>query len=438
MVSDFTSDGLQIIDLSQLPVTATLAAQYTNWFSRAHNIFIDNGYAYVIGTEGGGGMHILDLSNPTAPTQTAYYTGSGYIHDVYVWDDTVVTCNGSSQDYQLINVTNKFSPQVISTSASLPGIYAHSGWMTQDKRYFMAMGEFNVRDLTVWDLQDRNTWDLVVATWQMPTGNSIIHNCFVRGNYLHISYYTSGYVVLDITDPENPQLAGQYDTYPSNNGGTYDGAWGCYPYLPSGNVLVSDIQTGLYVLHFDGEVPVELTSFSADNIGKDVILSWSTATETNNSGFEIQRNSGNGFQTIGFVNGFGTTTEKHNYSYADKNLIQGNYSYRLKQIDFDGSFEFSNEVFVDVISPSEFVLNQNYPNPFNPSTKIKYSLAENGFVNLSVYNMLGEKVAVLVNENMNSGEHVLNFDASSLPSGIYLAKLTSGSQVKTIKMNLIK
>ena len=225
VVSDQTNDGLQIIDLSQLPTTATLVAQLNTWFNRAHNIFIDNGFAYVIGTEGGGGMHILDLSNPTSPTQTAYYTGSGYIHDVYVWDDTVVVCDGSSQIYQLIDVTNKSNPQVVSSSASLPGIYAHSGWMTEDKRYFYACEEFNVRDITIWDLQDRSTWDLTVSSWQLPTGSSIIHNCFILGDYAHISYYTSGYVVLDISDPENPQVAGQYDTYPANDGGTYNGAW---------------------------------------------------------------------------------------------------------------------------------------------------------------------------------------------------------------------
>lgn len=249
-----TGRGLQIVDLSQLPDTATLVNTLETWFTRAHNIYIDNGFAYVIGTNNGGGMHILDLSNPTNPTETAYYTASGYIHDVYVWNDTVVVCAGSSQIYQLIDVTNKSNPQLISSSISLPGIYAHSGWMTEDKRYFLACEEFNIRDITVWDLVDRTTWDLTVSSWSLPTGSSIIHNLFIKGDFAHISYYTSGYVVLDISDPTNPQLVAQYDTYPSTNGGTYNGAWGCYPYLPSGNTIISDIETGLYVLHFDGDV----------------------------------------------------------------------------------------------------------------------------------------------------------------------------------------
>jgi choice-of-anchor B domain-containing protein len=438
VVSDYTSDGLQIIDLSQLPTTATLVNQITTWFERSHNIFIDNGFAYAVGTEGGGGIHIIDLSNPVNPTQTAYYTTSGYVHDVYVWNDTIVACAGSSEQYHLINVSNKSNPQLISISQTLPGIYAHSGWMTQDKRYFLACEEFNVRDLTVWDLQDRSSWDLVVSTWQMPTGSSIIHNCFVRGNYVHISYYTSGYVVLDVTNPTNPQLAGQYDTYPSSNGGTYDGAWGCYPYLPSGNVLVSDIESGLYVVHFDGEVPVELSSFTAQATGNSVILNWATATETNNQGFEVQRKSDSEFYTIGFVSGQGTTTESQNYSYTDRNLDNGTYEYRLKQTDFDGSFHYSETVNTEIFYASSFELKQNYPNPFNPSTTIRYTVPKNEFVNLSVYNLLGEKVAELVNEVKNAGEYKVNFTADGVTSGIYFAKISAGDFTQSIKMSLLK
>ncbi|MCH6573897.1 MAG: choice-of-anchor B family protein, partial [Bacteroidetes bacterium] len=244
-----SGQGLQIIDLSNLPTSASLVNTVDTLFSRAHDIFIDNGYAYVVGTNGGGGMHILDLSDPVNPTETAYYTASGYIHDLYVWDDTVVVCAGSSGEYHLVNVSNKSNPQFISASSPISGIYAHSGWMTEDKRYFIAAEEFNVRDLIVYDLQDRSTWDVVVPSWQM-SGNSPIHNIFVLGNYAHISYYKDGYVVLDISDPTAPKFAGQYDTFPGS-GGTYDGAWGCYPYLPSGHVIISDISTGLYVLKFD-------------------------------------------------------------------------------------------------------------------------------------------------------------------------------------------
>jgi choice-of-anchor B domain-containing protein len=435
VVSDFTSDGLQIIDLSQLPTTATLVNQITTWFTRAHNIYIDNGYAYVIGTEGGGGMHILDLSNPVNPTRTFYYTGSNYIHDVYVWNDTAYAA--AEDSYDLINVTNKNNPQLISVSLTLPGIYAHSGWLTENKRYFVGTEEFNVRDITVWDLVDRSSWNLAVPTWSLQN-SSIIHNLFILGNYAHISYYTSGYVVLDITDPTNPQVAGQYDTYPSNNSGNYAGAWGCYPFLPSGNTLVSDMQTGLYVVHFDGMVPVELSSFTAEVADENVTLKWTTSSEKNNQGFEIQKRSETEYYTIGFVEGNGTTTDISNYAYTDKNVESGTYYYRLKQVDFDGSSEYSDEIFVEITSPADFVLEQNFPNPFNPATNIRFNLPTTDFVNISVYNLVGEKVSELVNGELQQGEHNLTFNASELPSGIYIAKLSAGNFNQSIKMTLLK
>lgn len=431
-----TGRGLQIVDLSQLPITATLVNTIETWFTRAHNIFIDNGFAYVIGTNNGGGMHILDLSNPVNPKRTFYYTGSDYIHDVYVWNDTVVAAADDS--YDLISVSNKFSPQLLSVSLILPGIYAHSGWMTEDKRYFIGTEEFNVRDITVWDLSDRSSWNLVVPTWQNPGSTSYVHNLFILGDYAHISYYTSGYVVLDISDPTNPQLAGQYDTYPQNNGGTYNGAWGCYPYLPSGNTLISDISTGLYVLKFNGSIPVELSSFTTEVISRVVNLKWTTSSEKNNQGFEVQRKNESEYYTIGFVEGNGTTTEISNYSFTDKNLQSGIYHYRLKQVDFDGSTSFSEEVMVEVTNPSTFVLNQNYPNPFNPTTNIKFSIPSSGFVNLSIYNLVGEKVSEIVNEILPEGEYNMIFDASNLSSGIYIAKLYADNYNQSIKMTLLK
>jgi choice-of-anchor B domain-containing protein len=437
VATDASGNGLQIIDLSQLPSTATLVNTLNTYFNNCHDLLIDDGFCYTVGGDGIGGMSILDLSNPVTPVRTAYYTASGYIHDIYIWNDTVVASCGSSQTYELVNVTNKSNPQFISSSSLLPGIYAHSGWMTEDKRYFFATEEFNVRDMTVWDLQDRNSWDLAISSWGL-NNNSIIHNLYILGNYAHISYYTSGYLVLDITDPLNPQIAGQYDTYPQDNGGTYNGAWGVYPFLPSGNTIISDINTGLYVLHFNGMVPVELSSFTAIANEQNVILNWSTSSEKNNQGFEIQRKNENEFYTIGFVEGHGTDTESNNYSFVDKNVESGIYTYRLMQIDFDGTSSFSQQVEVEVNSLESFVLKQNYPNPFNPSTNIKFSIPSSGFTNLSIYNLVGEKISELVNDVLPEGEYNYNFNAVNFPSGIYIAKLSTGNHNQTIKMTLLK
>jgi hypothetical protein len=339
----------------------------------------------------------------------------------------------------MVNLVNKSNPQLINESIALPNIYAHSGWLTEDKRYFIACEEFNARDITVWDLSDRSTWNLIVPQWQM-SNSSYVHNVFIRGNYAHIAYYTSGYVVLDISNPSNPQLAGQYDTYPQNNSSNYAGAWGCYPFFPSKTVVVSDMQTGLYVLNFLLDpLPVELTSFTANITPSGVQLKWETATETNNRGFEIERKSdGNEFITIGFVKGNGTTTSPKQYSYIDMISFPSVFTYRLKQIDFDGTYSYSDEIQVDFVAPDDFTLKQNYPNPFNPSTTIEFNLGKDSFVKLDIFNLLGEKVAALVNEIKEQGIHKVTFDSQSLSSGIYIAKLEAGGLIKSIKMSLMK
>jgi DNA/RNA endonuclease YhcR with UshA esterase domain len=188
-----------------------------------------------------------------------------------------------------------------------------------------------------------------------------------------------------------------------------------------------------------GTIPVELTSFTASVVNGNVSLSWSTATEVNNHGFEIQRSSVGQFYTIGFIQGSGTTTQGQSYSYVDKNLAPGIYSYRLKQLDFDGRFTYSNVIEVDASVPMVFELAQNYPNPFNPATVIEYSIASPVNVTLTVYTILGEQVAVLVNNQFTeAGKYSVNFNASSLASGTYIYRLQAGEFVSVKKMLLAK
>lgn len=188
-------------------------------------------------------------------------------------------------------------------------------------------------------------------------------------------------------------------------------------------------------------IPVELTSFSATVIGADVTLRWTTASETNNSGFEIERqlNSTEAeWEKVGFTAGFGTTTESKTYSFADRKISAGVYSYRLKQIDFDGTFEYSNEVEVEVLAPAEYTLEQNYPNPFNPKTQISFNLPEAGFVKMEIHNLLGQKITEIINQEMESGYHSIDFDATELSSGIYVYTISVNDFVSSKKMILMK
>ncbi len=195
---------------------------------------------------------------------------------------------------------------------------------------------------------------------------------------------------------------------------------------------------------FGGTVPVELISFYGTQNGNQVNLQWQTATESNNSGFEIERASSStmpsqdGWEKIGFIPGFGTTTERHSYSFTDNNLLNGIYHYRLKQIDYNGNYEYSDEVEVEIISVTEFSLSQNYPNPFNPTTNIVFQIADYGYVSLKVYDVLGNEVATIVNEYKTAGNYEIEFNASMLPSGVYFYELKSASFIQTKKMLLMK
>jgi len=195
-------------------------------------------------------------------------------------------------------------------------------------------------------------------------------------------------------------------------------------------------------------VPVELTSFTAQLNDHQVVLQWQTATETNNQGFEIERMQGNdNWERIGFVEGNGTTTEPQDYNFNDNisDIKAVSFIYRLKQVDYDGSFEYSDEIeVINSITPDKYILSQNYPNPFNPSTTIKFSLpvtqsgSEGSRVTLKILNALGEEVAVLLNKELTTGSYEVEWNASELPSGIYFYQLKTEDFVETKKMTLMK
>ena len=190
-------------------------------------------------------------------------------------------------------------------------------------------------------------------------------------------------------------------------------------------------------------LPVELASFAVSADKNQVKLHWTTATEVNNFGFDVERKLGSGgerFQKIGFVQGAGTSATPRQYGYVDRNVRPGSYIYRTKQIDRNGTFNYSADVQVTVIGvPRVLALNQNYPNPFNPSTNIEFSVPKDGKAILKVHNLIGQEIATLFDGDATAGELVkVTFDASRLTSGVYFSRLESGGHVLVNRMLLMK
>ncbi len=197
-----------------------------------------------------------------------------------------------------------------------------------------------------------------------------------------------------------------------------------------------------YDTYFDAEwipVPIELSSFEASAVNNDVILYWKTATETNNYGFAVERSQDKiNFEKIGFVKGHGTTSIPQSYSYIDRIVQVGTYYYKLKQIDIDGSFEYSEIVEAIINKPQTFELSQNHPNPFNSSTVISFHLPKTTNVKLIVYNIQGEQLEVLTNKVYDPGHHEIIFNANRLPSGLFLYRLEAAGFTAVKKFIVLK
>jgi photosystem II stability/assembly factor-like uncharacterized protein len=268
-------------------------------------------------------------------------------------------------------------------------------------------------------------------------------------NWISSSAGSSGLLRgVHILNEQNSYVVGTPEqVYKTTNGGTnwfsdFTGANSIALY----KIKFTENNTGLicgsegkFLINTDYVIPVELTSFTAAGIGNEVHLKWITQTELNNSGFEIQRSVDKSeWKKITFIPGFGTTSEANNYSYIDSDLETGNYYYRLQQIDFDGSFKYSDIVSVFVSGQIDYILEQNYPNPFNPSTTIKFSISEAANVKVNIYNSLGQMVAELVNKNLEAGQYSYQWDAKNSPSGIYFYELRTDKYVMIKNMILIK
>jgi len=244
-----TGEGCVIIDMTNLPEsieTINFTGDDEINFTTAHNVFVDNnGYMYIIGSNySNGGCLIYDLNeNPLAPTLIGVYD-VGYVHDLYAHDNLLYTFEGA--DLAILDISDIANPTILGKATTYG--YTHNGWVTDDGNTLFSTDETAGTWVVSWDISDP-TDIKELDKWQSSPGEGVIpHNAFVLGDYVVTSYYTDGVTITDVSRPDIMVQVGNYDTSLEFSGGGFNGAWGVYPYLPSGNILASDIEAGLFVL----------------------------------------------------------------------------------------------------------------------------------------------------------------------------------------------
>jgi choice-of-anchor B domain-containing protein len=270
IVSEATGHGMQIFDLTQLRSVNTppqiFSAPVYSQFGHAHNIVINesSGFAYAVGTNTcSGGLHMMNLGNPANPTFASCFSADGFTHDAQCvnyhgpdvnYQNKEICFNSNVDTLTIVDVSDKSNSMLISRTSYTHASYVHQGWLSEDQRYFLLGDEndelnFGNNSRTIiWDLADLNN-PLVIGEYLGPHA-SIDHNIYVKGDYAYMTNYTSGLSIVNITDIANANLTevAYFDTYPNNDNANFNGAWSSYPYFASGNIIVSDINTGLYVL----------------------------------------------------------------------------------------------------------------------------------------------------------------------------------------------
>jgi choice-of-anchor B domain-containing protein len=424
-VSNETGGGIYIVDMSPLPGgTITNTLNYTGDIypvQTIHNLFIDEfGKLYVFGSNSGsGGAIIYDLTqDPMNPVELGRFNDY-YLHDGMARGDTLWGAAIYQGVLSAIDVSNPNSPQVMGT-VSTPSQFAHNTWVSDDGTHVYTtdevssgfIGAFNVTDVTNMYETDRI---------RSSTGTSVIpHNVHVIDDFLVTAYYTDGIVVHDAKYPDKLIEVANYDTSPAFSGSGYDGSWGAYPFLPSGVILASDIQEGLYILEVDYIRAAFLEGVVTDeNSGNPIfnarveILGAGLVTQTAFDGtyefgstlsgtFDVE------FSKTGYADKIIEGVEVVNGEITELNIAMGNMFVGLDE----GNDPEDNIVL--------------YPNPFSNNISLDIEITEEeGSFSVFIYNSTGTEVESFV---LGSGQQKVSF-GSTFPSGIYFVRISSGSEL---------
>lgn len=418
-------EGLQVIDLSDLPNSASIVYQSADDFRTCHNLIVDTTSnpvrLYAFGTNTGAqrdGYMVFSLANPASPSlmasvnlRTGGFTG-GYIHDGYAINDTLYA-NSEGRGMFVYDVSDPAVPIELGVLANYANIgYNHSNWRTADGKHVIMCDESNNRPVRIVDVEDPADMS-IISTFQsqlrLPNiSTHLAHNPYVLGDSLVVmSYYDDGVQVWDIKDRTNPQRLAYYDTTPGTNNPS-EGVWGAYPFLPSGNILASDMRNGLFVVKVDNfaALPVSYSSWDATPNGKDALLRWSTSSESDNAGWEVEHATVAGqFTSVDFV----TPNTDGAYTFTHDAPGTGTHYYRLRQRDFDGTEQFS-DVKTVVFTEANTTL-RAYPNPAAEGEMVSLS----GIATDEDWRLLDIQGRLVMN---GKGQQL----HQALPAGVYLLK----------------
>jgi len=431
--------GMQVIDLSPLPDSVHLVTTYTTTFTRGHiimrDISTDSAIVYVSGTSTTGGVHMIDVSDPANPTQVGLYDPPYYIHDAHVRGDLLfASALGSGLD--IVDISDKSNPTVISR-ISHQADFTHSAWTTDDMSHVVVTDEVDGLPARIWNIEDLdNPFEVSQFSANLQ---SLVHNPYVLDDLVFLSHNTEGLRVLDIADPALPVEVGYYDTYAGPSGG-FNGLWSAYPYLPSGKILGGNREDGLYVWRFNGTRAGRIYGVVVDSASGEPLIAGITLEET---GRTVESGADGRFG-IGEVpsppNGYTLVVSASDYAEKRIEAIPLNSGdslwFEIRMVSTITSVE-------DAQIPASIRLFQNYPNPFNGTSQIRFSLSATSHVSLTVYDLLGKEIAILVDEQLSAGTHLRRWDGydtdgESVSSGIYFYRLEAGGMHEVRSMTLLK
>ncbi len=515
--------GVQIVDLNGLPGSNLTYHSYfgdgaiNGLMTRAHALHIDEtkGYLYVYGSQQFDGKPLVFNLNidPYNPVYVNYVDFIGYAHDGYVNNDRLYSGHIYAGMFSVVDMTNKNSP-VLLGSQSTPGAYTHNTWPSGNTLF--TTDEIPGSSLSAYDISNLNNITLLDKIQSNPGSGSIVHNTYILNDFAISSWYRDGFTITDVSRPDNMVQVGNYDTYSAGAGAGFDGCWGVYPYLPSGNILLSNIngemwivranyvrgcyvegtitsaatgnplngvrvellttsttensnasgiykmgqlQSGPYTARISksgyitqdvpvtltnglvtvlnaalqvASLPVELVRFQARAEGKSALLTWETASEKNNAGFEVQQSeNGHDWTPVGFVPSRLNSTAANSYSFSVHDLWPGAHYFRLRQTDLDGSDALSEQRSVQIKGGG--LRAELLPNLVRDQCRLHLAAEESTPVQIEVYYADARPTGLHWAFNLEQ-EMELPLAVDGLPTGTYLVVVQTERGRTTLRM----